>query len=80
MDNDYINSHLINWIKTLCGKDSKPFSKRKGDYFVFGDKNSELKNKVTKQIAILLILNKLPDDKNKSLHITRDKKTGREKR
>jgi hypothetical protein len=60
MDNDYINNHLIKWAELLYGKDSKCFSKKKKDHFVFGNKNN--KNKITKAVAILLALNKITYD------------------
>lgn len=64
MDNNYINSHLIKVAELLYGKKSKCYSKTKGNYFVFGSKKKKIKNKVSKQIAIYLILNKVPNDKN----------------
>jgi hypothetical protein len=74
MDNNYINSHLIKWAELLYGKDSDCFSKSRKTYFIFGSKKKKLRNKVTKQVALLLVLNKLENDKNKIVHNQRNKK------
>ena len=73
MDNNYINSHLIKWAELLYGKDSKCYAKFKKDHFIFGSKKKKLKNKVTKQIAILLALNQIKHDKDEKLHNKRNK-------
>lgn len=74
MDNNYINSHLIKWAELLYGKDSGCYSKAKDKIFIFGSKKKKLKNKVTKQVALLLVLNKLEHDKNENFHNKGNKK------
>jgi len=59
MDNDYINSHLIKWAELLYGEKSGCFAKRSKEHFVFGSKKKKAKNKITKEVAILLVLNKI---------------------
>jgi len=58
MDNDYLTSRLIKWAELLYGKDSDCYAKKSKDHFVFGNKKN--KNKITKGVAILLVMNKLP--------------------
>ena len=59
VDNDYINSHLIKWAELLYGAKNKCYAKSSKDHFVFGSKTKKAKNKITKEVAILLVLNKL---------------------
>ena len=80
MDNDYINSHLIKWAELLYGKDNKCYAKRSKEHFIFGSKKKKLKNKITKAVAILLVLNKLKYDQDKILHNKGSKATRKKSR
>lgn len=55
MDKDYINHRLKKLSALFYGKDCKPFAKEKKGSFTFGSKKKEIKNKVSKQVALYLV-------------------------
>ena len=59
MDADYINTKLIKFAELLYGKDSGCYSKSKDDSFVFGSKKTNMKNTVTKQVAMYIVTNQM---------------------
>jgi len=59
MDADYINEHLLTLAKLFYGKNSKCYSKSKGDTFVFGSKKLKVKNTITKPVAIYLAVGQI---------------------
>ena len=56
MDENYITKHLLKIAILLYGKNSNCFAKKKKDYYIFG--TPEIKNKISKQVALLIITGK----------------------
>lgn len=54
MDANYVCPKLIKWCLLFYGKDCKPFAKKKKEYYIFGSKKLNIKNKVSKEIAMYL--------------------------
>jgi len=56
MNADYICPKLKQLMLLFYGKDCKPFSKEKKGMFVFGSTKLDVTNKVTKEVAIYLVI------------------------
>lgn len=60
MDKNYICPRLKSLASLLYGKDSKPFAKEKNGKYLFGSKKpKKVVNKVSKAIAIYLVIGNL---------------------
>lgn len=70
MNNNYINQKLIKWCDLMYGKDSDNYSRciKKKDVFVFGSKKLKVRNKLSKQFALLLVAGEKPLGFNKKIH------------
>lgn len=62
MDNDYICERLLKLSTLLYGKKSRPYAKYKNGIYIFGSRKQKIKNIVSKQIAMYLIINKYDKD------------------
>lgn len=58
MDAEYITPRLLKIAELLYGANAKCYSKHKNNQFVFGSKDQSIKNKVSKRVAIYLVVGK----------------------
>jgi len=56
MDKNYICPKLEKLALLFYGEDCKPFAKEKNKMFIFGSKKYEVKNIISKQVAIYLVI------------------------
>jgi len=68
MDKKYICEKLLKLAILFYGKDSKPYAKKKKEMYEFGSKKHNIKNKVTKQVAIYLSIEEYERIKRKEKH------------
>lgn len=56
MNKDYICPKLEKLAILFYGKDCKPYAKEKKKMFIFGSKKYKIKNVISKQVAIYLVI------------------------